>query len=388
MSLGNKAFFMLVMTWLVSGCGKKEDNHTAHSGHNVNHQTEVFSEDVDRVVLSNQRTVKPQALGQNEEIIGQGTVVPDESRYKKYSARVSGRIDKLYVRYNYQFLKQGDPIFELYSPDLVTAQEEYLLLLKKGEKVLAENAREKLLLLGLSDKQLIQVKTSAKAIQSITVYTPNQGYIILAGTNEKPVDGKPASGADMSNMGMEPPKGKSAITTGLIKEGAYITKGQEIFQVNDLAQVWAIVSLSQVDVARIKVGSPATIRTENGTTVNSFVSFIEPSYESDQKFTRLRIMIPGDTAKLNTQVTVTITPIGKRDIVTVPLTSILDLGKNKLVWLKIDERDGVGVFKAKKVKTGSVIGNRVEIIEGLSPQDEVAENAGYMIDSESLQEIE
>jgi len=163
-----------------------------------------------------------------------GRVDYDTRRVQTIAARVSGRIEKLYVKYRYQHVHMGDKIMDIYSPELVTAQQDLLFILHNdpGNAALLEAARTKLYLLGMDAQQLQQVIQSGKPLYKVTVYTHYTGHIHEAG-NMTGSSGSVAPPMDVSKQMGELP----------IKEGMYVQKGQTVFQLYNTNQSWIILNL-------------------------------------------------------------------------------------------------------------------------------------------------
>lgn len=300
-----------------------------------------------------------------------GRVDYDTRYVNTISARVSGRIEKLYVKYRYQHIHQGNPVMDIYSPELVTAQQELLFLLKSDAEntTLINAAKQKLLLLGLSNDQLQQVIQSGKAKQIVTVYSGYTGHIHEA-INMQPEEANTA-----------PPMGETTEELP-VKEGMYIERGQTVFLVYNTAKSWAVLNLFADQAALVKVGTPVSLTPETspGKAFQAKISFIEPFFRQGSKTITARIYFD------NTQLQI---PIGSQVKATMQVMSsesnwlsrdaVLSLGLNSVVLLKQD--DG---FKVHTVQTGVTAGNEIQILSGLTTQDSVASNAQFLIDSESF----
>ncbi|MGN6249517.1 MAG: efflux RND transporter periplasmic adaptor subunit [Ginsengibacter sp.] len=324
---------------------------------------------VNSTVLS---TVPVTALQRNAQVINikaVGTVEYDTRYMKTISAWVSGRIDKLYVRYRFQAVHAGQKVMDIYSPELLTAQQNLLFLLKNdpGNTSLIQAAKQKLLWLGMSKQQLRSVITDGKAYPNISVYSPYTGHVHEAGqfTN--------------SPAPLTLPTETPALQ---IKEGMYVNKGQPVFQVNDMRHVWVSLSLYPDDNSFIKKGAPVTIipETEPDKKIQSIISFIEPFYRENSRNLTARVYLNngGLMIPVGSQVTAT---IDEKTAVKnwLPETSVLSLGLNKVVFLKQGK-----VFKVQPVSTGISANNLIEITNGLNTTDSVAANAQFLVDSEGF----
>ena len=198
-------------------------------------------------VLSRQATVKLQS-GINGDIIkAQGYITTDPNRNKSVAARFSGRIEKLYVKFSNQYVKQGDKIMDIYSPDLRTIQEEHLFILKSNnENSLIEKSREKLRLLGITDNQITQLEKNGTVALTISVYSPANGYVFFSEQSQQQNAGTKNNPA-MNTMNMKQNANNESsydASASQIREGMYVNEGQKLFSVNDLQEVWALVSVA------------------------------------------------------------------------------------------------------------------------------------------------
>ena len=292
------------------------------------------------------------------------------------SARISGRIEKLYVKFRYQFIKKGQKIMDIYSPELLTAQQNLLFLLKNdaSNTSLINAAKEKLVLLGFPAEQLQQVIKTQKTLFTVSVYSRYGGHIHEA-LNE-----------EMNSAGAEAPamnEAASLVTQGLsLKEGMYLQKGQTIFKVYNPNKVWALLNIYPSDLPFIKVGNKVRIVPEARPEKDfrSSIYFIEPFFRPGSKTLTARVNIDNSSLKLpiGSQVRATIfsNPVAADWL---PKETVLSLGLEKVVLVK----SGNG-YKAQKVETGLTYKQLIQITGGITATDSVAANAQFLMDSESF----
>jgi membrane fusion protein, copper/silver efflux system len=320
------------------------------------------------------------ATGMRRETVKQelkvlGTVGYDTRRISTISARVSGRIEKLYVRYRYQHVDQGQRIMDLYSPELATGEQELLFLLKNdpGNSVLINAARQRLLLLGVSTEQLAEVERTGRASATLGVYSQYTGHIHEAG-NTMP-------GAELGTGTVA--VGTSGMTEELpVKEGMYVEKGQTVFQVFNMDRSWAVLKLYPGDAALVHKGDAVQVLPET-TPEKEFTGRVDevlPFYGSDAKALTVRVYFDNSRRDIpiGSQVEATIQPapvMGNW----LPRTAVLSLGTDPVVFLRVD-----GGFRAQKVVTGAMYGDQVQVLSGLRPADSVAVNAQFLVDSEDF----
>jgi Cu(I)/Ag(I) efflux system membrane fusion protein len=378
-------WFLVLMTT----CGEKSPvNHAHHGGNDSTSMAQSLSllaSPVTQVVISSQKTIKP-SLGMTEKsIAANGYISFDERRNNKVSVRSSGRIESLYIKYDYQYVTKGERIADLYSPELSTYQKEYLFLLKSKGDSLITQAREKLKLLGLSDSQINQVELSGIIASTIAIISPVDGFIRFASDIAASGEMNETASTEMGSK-QEASAAPNSPSNSQIREGVYVSKGQTLFVVNDCREVWAILSFDISSQAELKKGEPVILYSEMQTEkVKATIDFIEPTYKGKQRFAQARVFLnnPLRTFKINSLIHGEFSTQTKE--LTVPLSSVYDLGSQKIVWVKIAvTSNGSGVFEPKVVMTGIATDNSIEIISGLSGDEEIALDAGYMIDSESI----
>ncbi len=377
---------------LTIACGKQaSDNHTNHTGHDstkVAQSILQISRPANQVVLSSQKTIKPSRNLSEKVIMATGYIAFDERRNNIVAVRTSGRIEKLYIRYNYQSVKKGARIAELYSPELNTYQEEYLFLLRSGEKDLAVKAKQKLILLGLMENQIQQIGKSGTVTHTITITSPIDGFITFSSKSGSSEEMKVSPTSEMTEMSNASSSASGALvsSTGQIREGMYVSKGQTLFVVNDCQQVWAILSVNISAQVELKKGAAVTLYPEvKADSINATIDLVEPVFQDKQRFVQARTYLnnPDRIFKINSFIKgkLFIQPKG----LTVPLSSVYDLGSRRIVWVKKGMTPaGVGLFEAQIVTTGMTSNNLIEITSGLQGDEEVALDAGYMLDSESI----
>ncbi|HMH35122.1 MAG TPA: efflux RND transporter periplasmic adaptor subunit [Puia sp.] len=308
-----------------------------------------------------------------------GTVQYDTRGMGAVSARVSGRIEKLYLKYTFQDVSKGQKIMDIYSPELLTAQQNLLFLVNNDPENTSfiQAAKEKLLLLGMSSEQLQKVVQSRKPSYTVSVYSSYSGHI------------HDAFNANMNASSSEPPSmshGESPITRELmLKEGMYVQKGQTVLSVMNPHQMWAVLNIYGSDQSLVKKGNPVRIVPESDTTEHFMakIDFIEPFFREGSKTLAARVYFENHSMDIPVGSQVKATISGNTLLANwLPKDAVVSLGINKVVF----KNDG-GVFKAHKVETGLVYQNTIQILTGLGPDDVVAANAQFLMDSESFIKI-
>ncbi len=326
-------------------------------------------EPTNQTVISSIPVTTIQFTKQQVSIDAVGSVEYDTRFMKTISARVSGRIEKLYIKYRYQPIRAGDKVMDIYSPELLTGEQNLLFLIKNdpANNSLISAAKQRLLLLGMNSNQVQHVIASGQARPQVTIYSNYSGHVHEAG----------------AMMNTSQPVNASNETGELsIKEGMYVERGQPVFQVNDMDNVWVRLDFFAGDNALVKVGTPVTIipETSPDNKIMGRINFVEPFYRSDSKTITARVYF--DNAKL-------MLPVGSQVKASsnastklknwLPQESVLDLGLNKIVFLKKEH-----YFITHAVKTGMIANKFIEILDGLNDKDSVAANAQFLIDSEGF----
>jgi len=318
-------------------------------------------------------TIPVVSIEHNEEQIeveALGTVQYDSRDIGSVAARVSGRIEKLYLKYTFQDVSKGQKIMDIYSPELLTAQQNLIFLLKMdaGNISFINAAKEKLLLLGMSNDQLQQVMRSQKPSLTVAVYSNYNG----------PIHDALSMTTSMSTSSAEP------VTTRdlMLKEGMYIQKGQALLSVYNPHKLWAVLNIYADNQSVVKVGNQVRIvpETSPDKDFRARIDFIEPFFKEESKTLTARVYFENHQMNMPVGSLVKATIFGnKLNADWLPKEAVISLGIDKIVFKKYGD-----VFKALKVKTGITYKNKVQIMEGLSQYDTVAANAQFLMDSESF----
>jgi len=328
---------------------------------------------VNSSVISTVNAIVPKQKAVQTTIPAEGYLDFDTRTFNNIAARFSGRIEKLYIKYAFQEIHKGQRIFDIYSPDMVTAQQDLIYLNRNSaqETSLVNAARQKLLLLGMSAAQVDKVVKTGKPFTSLPVYSPYDGHVHDVAHSQMP-----------GNTAARPEQNFTGNLPLLIKEGMYIEKGQAVFNVVNPHQLWAILKIDRSTVAGLKLNQPVKITSADmpGKTINGKVDFIEPFLQDGDKSTSIRVYIHNmdHALKVNSLVKAII-QTGEINALWIPRITLMDLGETKIVWLKNGP-----LFKARQVSTGMINGNEVQITKGLAMTDSLAENAQYLTDSESF----
>ncbi|MFA6086335.1 efflux RND transporter periplasmic adaptor subunit [Mucilaginibacter sp.] len=348
---------------------KKSGQTSEGSGISLN----TVLQPINSSVLSNVNAIVPEQKEVPTIISARGYLDFDTRTFNNIASRFSGRIEKLYIKYAFQEIHRGQRIFDIYSPDMVTAQQDLIYLTKNSaqETGLINAARQKLLLLGMTAEQVNQVVKTGKAFYNLPVYSAYEGHV-----HDMP---------HSQMAGAAPVQAPSDFASNLplsVKEGMYVEKGQNLFNVVNPHRLWAIVKIDRSAITGLKLNQPVTITLPDlpGKTITGKVNFIEPTLQEGDKTTSIRVYIDNmeHELKVNSIVQATI-QTGTQRGVWIPRTALIDLGQTKIVWLK----NGAS-YAAHQVSAGITNSNEIQITKGLSATDSLASNAQYLTDSESF----
>jgi Cu(I)/Ag(I) efflux system membrane fusion protein len=282
---------------------------------------------------------------------------------------------------------------DLYSVDLNANQEELLYAYKADpQSEVVEHAAHKLRLLGITDEQIQQVKKTGKTFFTLTIYSAYDGYIfykpssVVAPSNAAMSSSPSADGMGAASSDRSPSPMTS--TAGQVREGVYVSAGQTLYWINDLRELWGILSVDNRQMKELALGDSVEVTSEMlpGKPFQTVVRFVEPQFATGQKFIQMRVYLPNQENRLriNSLLEAAISPKSQVAL-TLPASCILYLGGRQAVWLKVGETaQQSNILQIQFVQLGSVSKGRVSILSGLTAKDEVALDAGYLMDRESL----
>ena len=300
-----------------------------------------------------------------------GIVAYDPNSSVNIAARMSGRIERMYVNYKYQKVNKGQKLFDLYSPELLTEQQNFIYVVTNdAENTSIINAsRQKLLLYGMTQSQINTLSNSKKVNPKISIYSPTSGIIDGTGTMD-----------NATNPTMQNANSTTAALT--VKEGDYIKKGEVIFKLVNTDKVWGIFNVIQGYNSLVKATQSIKITTEldKDEIIDAKINFVETQLNAADKTNSIRVYLNNNKLKL---------PIGLRlqgvvktnqvNGIWIQKQTMVSIGNKKIVFLKMENG-----FKASAIKTGIEMDDFIQIIEGISVKDTIAKNAQYLIDSESF----
>lgn len=313
-------------------------------------------------VMANVATMEAKRQELNKEINAVGIVQFDQSRQAKVTAWIAGRIDKLNVSAVGDYVGKNRPVAEVYSPDLVATQQEYLLAVKSREQLknspiaaisqngdgLVQSAKQRLLLFGVKESQIADLERAGKPNIRLPIYTPLSGVVI-----EK-----------------------------MVQQGQYVNTGDVLFNIADLSTVWVELEVYENEFPNVHVGQRVEIRSQSfpGKPFSGRVSYIYPFLDPKTRTVKVRVEMPNPGMKLKPDMFVNAvikSPLGSA--IVLPVSAVIDTGQRKVVWIEASP----GMFEPRDVQVGQQTDDKIQIFSGIKPGDKVAVSGGYLIDSES-----
>ena len=335
-------------------------DHSAHTAASSGETASVMLTDAEQKSIGVELT----AVVKREiatDLLVPGRVDDAESQLSTISARVAGRLDKLYLDFTGQPVKRGQPVASIYSPDLLAAAQEYKLALD-------------------SQKTLSNATPEARA-QADDLVAASRRKLELWGVSPKQVDELAAGGSAVHLT-------TYSTTSGIVKErkvteGQYVTEGEALFTVSDLSRVWVLADVYQDELSRVHTGAAAEITTDAlpGKTLQGRVSFLDPSVKPDTRTTSARIEVANPDLRLRPGMFVRVRlDVGRRaPILAVPRTAVLDTGTSKLVYVA----KGSGEFEQRPVQLGEATDGYYPVLSGLNEGEQVVTRGAFMIDSQT-----
>ena len=289
-----------------------------------------------------------------------GKVAVDETNVHHVNVYVGGFVYTVYVDYVGRPVKRGERLFTIYSPDLLSVQQEYLLALRT-RKALAEGgvatgagddlvdaARERLRLWDIPESEVERLEKSGKPTKNLTLYSPMTGVV----------------------------------TKKDIVMGHRLNEGDMPYEITDLSRVWVLADAYETDLSRIRIGMPATLSLQAfpGQAFHGKVIFIDPILDAKTRTAKVRLEFANPRGELRPEMFGEVTLRSeKRDGLRIPADAIIDSGSKKVVFVALGE----GKLQPREVQVGPVTGDAVEVLSGLEAGERVVTRANFLVDSES-----
>ena len=342
---------------------KPEEKPTAKSEEAAKQETPIVEIPLEKQQLIGVKTAQVSARPLEKIIRTVGRIEYDERKLATINTRYEGYIEKLHADYAGRYVKKGDPLAEIYSPELYATQQEFLnllnwsksrksddmgLMLSKDAGAILQAARQRLKLWDITDDQIEAISTAGKPIRTLTIYSPVSGYI-------------------MQKMAVQ---------------GMRVMPGEKLFDIADLSTVWVISDIYEYELPLVKVGQTANITLSYfpGKVFSSKIDYVYPALSGETRTAKVRFSIPNPGGQLKPQMYTNVEiKIGLGKKLAIPDDAVIDTGIRQVVY--VDK--GNGYFEPREVRTGLRAEGVVEITGGLKAGEKIATSANFLIDSEA-----
>jgi Cu(I)/Ag(I) efflux system membrane fusion protein len=311
-----------------------------------------------------------------------GRIETDERRQATVNTKIEGWIEKLYVDYTGRYVKKGEPLAELYSPELLATQQEFIntikwagkqtiampgashnhdvqagtpapssimtQLLEKDAKAMLEAAKQRLRLWDISEKQIKKIEQTGKPIRTLTIFSPVSGYI----------------------------------TQKMAVHGMRVMPGEKLFDIADFSQIWIVADIYEYELSTVRIGQPVkvTLSYLPGREWPSRIDYIYPVFSAETRTAKVRMTLPNPEGQLKPQMfTNVVIQVDMGNKLMIPDSAVIDTGRGQVVYVDQDN----GYFEPREIVTGLKADGSVEVLRGLKAGEKVASSANFLIDSEA-----
>jgi Cu(I)/Ag(I) efflux system membrane fusion protein len=333
------------------------------------------------------KTVKVALKSLQKVIRTVGRIEVDERKLATVNTKIEGWIEKLHVDYTGRYVKKGEPLVEIYSPELLATQQEFISTLKwagkqsgtaqtpepahRGhdhssqatanepvselQKMLAKDAgaalgaaRERMRLWDISEAQIKHIEQTGKAVRTLTLYSPVSGFV----------------------------------TQKMAIQGMKVMPGEKLFDIANLATLWIVADIYEYELPFVKVGQPARITLSYfpGRQFSSEIDYIYPTISADTRTAKIRLTLPNPGGQLKPQMFTNVEiriNLGKKLVI--PDSAVIDTGTSQVVYVA----KGEGAFEPREVELGLRADGAVEVLRGIKAGEKVVLSANFLIDSEA-----
>ena len=333
------------------------------------------------------KTVKVALKSLQKVIRTVGRIEVDERKLATVNTKIEGWIEKLHVDYTGRYVKKGEPLAEIYSPELLATQQEFISTLKWAgkqtgtaqppdaahsghdhtppapapepvselQKILAKDAvaaldaaRERLRLWDISETQIKHIEHTGKPVRTLTLYSPVSGFV----------------------------------TQKMAIQGMRVMPGEKLFDIADLATLWIVADIYEYELPFVKVGQPARITLSYfpGRQFSSQIDYIYPTISADTRTAKIRLTLPNPGGQLKPQMFTNVEiriNLGKKLVI--PESAVIDTGTSQVVYVE----KGEGAFEPREVVLGIRVEGAVEVLQGIKAGEKVVSSANFLIDSEA-----
>lgn len=315
----------------------------------------------ERLQMMGITTAEATTMTMSKSIRTVGIVKADETRIHHVHTKFEGYIEEIYADFTGQFVRRGQPLFSIYSPELEATQREYLLALRARERLLFAGAgphlagidlvaaaRQRLALWDISQEQIAEIEARHAPIRALTIHSPASGFVAA----------------------------KTAVL------GYRVTPADTLYDIIDLSAIWILADLYETDLPFVKIGDPAVVSLPYGPnrTFRGHIAYIDPVLDGTSRTAKARIEManPAGLFKPDMYAEIEIAASLGRGLM-VPESAVMETGERSIVFVA---RDG-GLFEPRTVVTGARVRGYYEIRSGLAEGERVVAGANFLLDSES-----
>ena len=288
-----------------------------------------------------------------------GMVAPDEGAVAVVTSRVTGWVEKVMVSQSGERVKKGQPLAKIYSLELNNVQLNYLNAIKwtrdfsggqsqPGTQALEVDARQRLVLNGFTSVDIAELEEKKTPLDFLSIRAPIDGYVGRRG----------------------------------VQVGAYVTPGQELYEIADIANVWVLADVYEADIGRVSAGQRATMTLQAlpGASFVGKVAYLYPAVNPTSRTMQARIVVPNSKGRLRPGMYADVTiDLGMTEGTTIPADALVDTGEAQYVFVALPG----GRFEPRPVTVGARTAEKVQILRGVHPGENVVTTANFLIDSES-----
>lgn len=330
------------------------------SMHNMAPGTVKISAGKQQLIGVRTDVVKREPLSRTIRAVAQVQV--DETKIARIHVKIAGWVEKVNVDYIGKLVRKGQPLFSLYSPDLVATQQEYLIA-RRGEKDLSSSpfpdvskgaeslfaaTRERLRLWDITDEQIKNLDETGQVNRTMTMYSPIDGFVMKREVFER----------------------------------TYVTPETELYEIADFSTVWVNAEIYEYEVPYVKVGQSAEMSLSYfpGKSYAGKIVYIYPTVDPVTRTVRVRVEFPNPQFELKPEMFAEVQlKLGYGTQTVVPQEAVLDSGSQQIVFVVMEN----GYFEPRKVELGPRLGDQVIILSGLKPGETIVTSGNFLIDSES-----
>lgn len=305
------------------------------------------------IALANIQTIKvSEGTSEGSALQLTGTIEANEKTNATQTAHFGGRIEKLYVNVTGEEVRKGQRIALIYSPELVTTQQELItaMRMKESQPALYKAVRNKLKLWKLTEAQIQQIETSRKAVSQFPIYASVSGVV----------------------------------TEKMVEEGNHVMEGGALFKVSNLKTVWASFDAYENQLSSLKEGDNISVTTNANPNekISAKITFIDPVLNAKTRTVAVKVELNNSTKNLKPGmfVTGTLESTKKQSTaIRIPKAAILWTGKRSVVYVKTSANEPV--FEAREVTLGNATVDQYEVLSGLAADDEIVSNGAFTVDA-------